>query len=69
MLWTATYERVAWWDQAPFNMFWNNRIMKIEEEKSSQIDVVDRYIAPWAERIEKLVPPPFGLSLIAIGRR
>ena len=49
--------------------FWNNRIMKIEEENSSQIDVFDRYIAPWAERIERLVPPPFGLSLIAIGRK
>src|SRR5437763_4776870 len=49
--------------------FWNNRIMRIEEENSSQIDVFDRYIAPWAERIERLVPPPFGLSLIAIGRK
>ena len=49
--------------------FWNNRIMKIEEENSSQIDVFDRYVAPWAERIERLVPPPFGLSLIAIGRK
>jgi len=52
-----------------FGWFWNNRIMKIEEENSDQIGLFDHYIAPWAERIERLVPPPFGLSLIAIGRK
>ena len=48
--------------------FWNNRIRKINEEDAGQIQVFDRYIAPWAERVEQLLPPPFGLSLIAIGR-
>ncbi len=52
-----------------FGWFWNNRIMKIEEENSAQIGLFDYYIAPWAERIERLAPPPFGLSLIAIGRK
>jgi len=52
-----------------FGWFWNNRIMKIEEENSAQIGLFDHYIAPWAERIERLAPPPFGLSLIAIGRK
>ena len=51
-----------------FGWFWNNRIMKIEEENSAQIGLFDHYIAPLAERIERLVPPPFGLSLIVIGR-
>lgn len=49
--------------------FWNNRIRRIEEEDSSQIGLFDDYIAPWAERLERLVPPPFGLSLIAVGRK
>jgi len=49
--------------------FWNNRVMKIEEENPAQINLFDRYIAPWAERIERIVPPPFGLSLIAVGRK
>jgi SAM-dependent methyltransferase len=49
--------------------FWNNRLRKIKEEDASQIAVFDRYIAPWAERIERAIPPPFGLSLIAIGRK
>ena len=49
--------------------FWNNRIRKITEEDSSQIGLFDTYIAPWAERVERALPPPFGLSLIAIGRK
>jgi len=48
--------------------FWNNRIRKINEEDAGQIQIFDRYIAPWAERVEQLLPPPLGLSLIAIGR-
>jgi SAM-dependent methyltransferase len=48
--------------------FWNNRIRRIDEEDARQIQVFDRYIAPWAERVEQLLPPPIGLSLIAIGR-
>lgn len=49
--------------------FWNNRVRRIKEEDASQIQVFDRYIAPWAEQLERLLPPPFGLSLIAIGRK
>src|SRR5262249_13491474 len=48
--------------------FWNNRVRKIKEENASQIGIFDRYIARPAEVLERLVPPPFGLSLIAIGR-
>ena len=49
--------------------FWNNRVRRIKEEDPGQIQVFDRYIAPWAEQLERLLPPPFGLSLIAIGRK
>ena len=49
--------------------FWNNRVRRIKEEDAGQIHVFDRYIAPWAEQLERLLPPPFGLSLIAIGRK
>ena len=49
--------------------FWNNRIRKITEEDPSQIGLFDNYIAPWAERVERALPPPFGLSLIAVGRK
>ena len=49
--------------------FWNNRVRKITEEDPSQIGLFDGYIAPWAERVERAVPPPFGLSLVAVGRK
>ena len=47
--------------------FLNNRILNHREEDPAQIAFFDRFIAPPAERFERLVPPPFGLSLIAIG--
>ena len=49
--------------------FWNNRVRKIKEENAAQIQVFDKFIAPWAERVERSLRPPFGLSLIAIGRK
>ena len=49
--------------------FLNNRVLKRREENADQIELFDRYIAPVAERIEKIFPPPFGLSLIAIGQK
>lgn len=48
---------------------WNNRIRRIPEEDAGQIQIFDRFIAPWAEKVENLIPPPFGLSLIAIGHK
>jgi SAM-dependent methyltransferase len=48
---------------------WNNRIRRTREENPAQIAVFDRFIAPWAERVERALPPPFGLSLIAVGRK
>jgi len=49
--------------------FWNNRVRRIQAEDAGQIRVFDRYIAPWAQQLEELLPPPFGLSLIAVGRK
>jgi SAM-dependent methyltransferase len=49
--------------------FWNNRIIKRHEESGKQINIFDRYVAPTAEVVERLLPPPVGLSLIAIGRK
>ena len=49
--------------------FWNNRIIKRSEESGKQIGFFDRFIAPLAEFSERVLPPPVGLSLIAIGRK
>jgi len=49
--------------------FWNNRIVKRSQESKQQIGFFDRGIAPAAEFFERMLPPPLGLSLIAIGRK
>lgn len=34
-----------------------------------QIRLFERFVAPWALPLERLIPPPIGLSLVAAGRR
>jgi SAM-dependent methyltransferase len=38
------------------------------EHTSSQVGLFDRFVAPWALPIERVVSPPIGLSLFAVGR-
>jgi SAM-dependent methyltransferase len=38
------------------------------EHTSRQVRLFDRLIAPWALPLERIVPPPIGLSLFAVGR-
>jgi ubiquinone/menaquinone biosynthesis C-methylase UbiE len=49
--------------------FWNNRLIKRTEESGPQIRIFDRFFAPTFEFTERLIAPPFGLSLIAIGHK
>jgi 2-polyprenyl-3-methyl-5-hydroxy-6-metoxy-1,4-benzoquinol methylase len=49
--------------------FVNNRLVKRSEESPQQIQFFDRVVAPMAEWIERVLPPPVGLSLIAACRR
>lgn len=49
--------------------FLNNRVLRRREEAPAQIGFYDRWIVPWAERLERIVPSPVGLSIIAIGRK
>ncbi len=49
--------------------FLNNRVFNRTEESPAQVLVFDRFIAPWLSRVERLIRPPFGLSLIAIGEK
>jgi len=49
--------------------FLNNRVLKRRQESLAQIRLFDRFIAPWAERAERFVPPRIGLSLVVIGTR
>jgi 2-polyprenyl-3-methyl-5-hydroxy-6-metoxy-1,4-benzoquinol methylase len=47
----------------------NAHVLKSREHSIGQVRLFDNLIAPWALPIERLAPPPIGLSLIAVGRR
>jgi hypothetical protein len=47
----------------------NAHVLKSRAHSLGQVRLFDNFIAPWALPGERLVPPPIGLSLIAVGRR
>jgi len=47
----------------------NAKVLKSTAHSPAQVRIFDALIAPWALPLERLVPPPIGLSLIAVGRR
>lgn len=49
--------------------FLSNRIQRQKRVAPRQIAIYDRWVAPVAERVERIVPPPIGLSVLAIGRK
>jgi hypothetical protein len=51
---------------APLGWFLNKRVFKRQEESVAQVLVFDRFIVPWLRPLERLLTPPFGLSLIAV---
>jgi len=67
-------ERVAYMNLlATVPYFVKSRVLRRRTNFSNSIDPdrlgwIDRLI-PWLERIERVVPPPFGLSLVAVGRK
>jgi SAM-dependent methyltransferase len=54
---------------APFGWYLNNRILRKQEESSSQVIFYDRFVVPWLRKIEQIFMPPFGLSLVVIAER
>jgi SAM-dependent methyltransferase len=54
---------------AVIGWFLNSRILKRKEESLAQVLFFDRFVVPWLMTVEKLIKPPFGLSLIAIGEK
>jgi SAM-dependent methyltransferase len=45
--------------------FFNTRITQRVQQSDAQIRIFDRLIVPWSSRLERVVPPPIGLSLLA----
>lgn len=52
---------------AVFGWFLNNRILKRKEESPEQVLFYDRFVVPCLRSIERIIRPPFGLSLVAVG--
>jgi hypothetical protein len=48
---------------------YNSRVLKTRAHSLAQVRLFDRLVAPWALPLERLCPPPIGLSLIGVGRR
>ena len=48
---------------------YNAHISKTRKHSLGQVKLFETLVAPWALPLERLMPPPIGLSLIAVGRR
>jgi SAM-dependent methyltransferase len=52
-----------------FGWWANAHVFKREAQSAAQIGVFDRYVVPLSSRMEKLIAPPFGQSLVMTLRR
>jgi hypothetical protein len=48
---------------------YNAHISKSTKHSLAQVKLFETLVAPWALPLERLLPPPIGLSLIAVGRK
>ena len=48
--------------------FITGRVLRRTTLRSKDVSLYDRWIIPWALRLERILPPPFGQSLLAIGQ-
>jgi hypothetical protein len=49
-----------------FGWWTNSHILKRDTQSPAQIEFFDRYIVPVASRVERLIHPPFGQSLLVV---
>lgn len=47
----------------------NAHVTKSTAHSRGQVKLFETLVAPWALPLERLVPPPIGLSLVAVGRK
>jgi hypothetical protein len=48
---------------------YNSHVTKARHHSVEQVRLFERFVAPWALPLERLIPPPIGSSLMAVGRR
>jgi 2-polyprenyl-3-methyl-5-hydroxy-6-metoxy-1,4-benzoquinol methylase len=47
----------------------NAKVTKTRTHSVAQVKLFDTLVAPWALPMERLIPPPIGLSLVAVGQK
>ena len=47
----------------------NARVLRSTAHSATQVRLFDTLIAPWALPLERMLPPPIGLSLVAVGQK
>jgi len=48
---------------------YNSHVTKTRHHSVEQVKLFERFVAPWALPMERLIPPPLGSSLVAVGRK
>jgi SAM-dependent methyltransferase len=48
---------------------YNAHISKSTAHSPTQVRIFETFVAPWALPLERLISPPIGLSLVAVGRK
>ena len=48
---------------------YNSHVTKTRHHSVEQVKLFERFVAPWALPLERLIPPPLGSSLVAVGRK
>jgi protein-L-isoaspartate O-methyltransferase len=49
--------------------WWNAKVARGQSQDDGQIRLFDRYLVPVISRIEKVLPPPLGQSVLVVGRK
>jgi SAM-dependent methyltransferase len=47
---------------------YNSHVTKARHHSLEQVKLFERFVAPWALPLERLIPPPIGASLMAVAK-
>jgi hypothetical protein len=48
---------------------YNSHVTKARHHSLEQVKLFERFVAPWALPLERLIPPPIGSSLVAVAKK
>ncbi len=63
-------ERVRYFNSVGlFAWFYTNKIARNRATSKSKVEIYNKFIIPWLSFLEGIIVPPFGQSLIAVGKK